>query len=69
MKITRFNKAILSGVSTLANVLVAVAADDVVDMSEKQHVITTLVTVVFGVYVVWRVPNTEGSTNDVDSRP
>lgn len=57
MKLTEFNKAIISGLATLLNVFVAVAADDVVDMTEKQHVVTTLVTVALGIYAVWRVPN------------
>lgn len=57
MRITRFNKAVVSGVATLVNLLVATMADNAVDMTEKQHFITTIITVAVGVYAVWRVPN------------
>jgi hypothetical protein len=69
VKISRFNKAIISGVSTVVNVLVAVAADDVVDMNEGTHIVTTVVTVALGIYAVWKVRNSKEVTDGMDSRP
>lgn len=66
MKITRFNKAIVTGIALILNTVVVAMGDDVVDMTERQHVITTVVTVVLSIAAVWRVPNTEEADKGTD---
>lgn len=63
VKITRFNKAIVSGVAMLLDAFVASMGDNVLDMNEKQHLITTLFTVGLGVWAVWRTPNAKDTPN------
>lgn len=57
MRITPFNKAIVSGIALIADTLVVGLGDNVLNMTEKQHNVTTVITVVLGIYSVWKVPN------------
>lgn len=57
MRPTKVNKAIVSGLAMLLDAAVVAMADDIIDMSEKQHFITSLITIAVGVYAVWRTPN------------
>lgn len=57
MRTTKFNKAIVSGIALILNTVVASMSDDTIDMTDKQHIITTVLTVALGVFVVWRTPN------------
>lgn len=54
-------KSIVAGIALVLNVFVAAQADNVLDMSEKEHILTTTLSVILGVYAVWRVPNADRS--------
>lgn len=67
MKITRFNKAIVTGIALILNTVVVSMGDNVVDMTERQHVITTVVTVVLSIAAVWRIPNAKEADESTDA--
>lgn len=56
-------KAIVAGIAIIVNVLNAAFSDNVFDMTEKQQIVSTVITVAIGIYYVWRVPNAK-DTND-----
>lgn len=57
MKIGTVRKAIIAafGVTTVA--LVSAVGDNIITMDESEHIFTTVVTGIFAVMAVWRVPN------------
>lgn len=62
---TPVNKAIVTGIVLILNVFLAAFGDNVLDMNEKQQIGTTVMTVILGVYAVWRVPNKKTSRLDM----
>lgn len=57
MRITRFNKAIVGGIALIVNTLNGAIADDVIDMTEKQRILSTVMLVGFSIWTIYRVPN------------
>lgn len=61
---TPVNKAIVAGLGMIFSVLTATYADNMMDMNEEQHLVTTVVSVIVSVYTVWRVPNANPHQED-----
>lgn len=61
-RVTRFNKAIVAGLALILDTLNAAMGDSVFDMNEKQHLVTTIISIGLGVWAVWRVPNAKTNT-------
>lgn len=59
MRITAFNKAIVGALALLLTLVADAVADDVIDATEGQSLFINLVSIVVGVWGVWRVPNTK----------